>query len=488
MMIDIIGGSYSHKYANLNSELTINWYVNQTTESEDARAQESLFPTPGLTTFLTLPGRYTRGLYTCRTKAHNRCFAVNGVTLYEILNDGTYTSRGTLTGLAVGSTPVYMVCNYNNQVGIFHPSVSYYFDLTTNTLTQITHSQFPGTVTYAAYADGYAFVVSGGAAWYSTAGSLVTWDGTYTYSPTFRSSAVLAIGTLREEIHTFTEETIEVYVNDTTTPYSRLPRSTVSIGIVAKDSLATFNDGYLFLGRQCKDGEALVYYYDGNQCVPISPFPITWAINSIDKDSLLEAYGFIQSSKDGHLLYYLTIPSLHRTFICDMTTKQWTERQSKNPVNDSDGENTYHEFRGRYFTSFKGKNLFSDLYSGKILLEDYNTHTETDETIKRVRISKTYEEETNISVYDLEIRANGGCGTTSGQGSSPVLMLEKSFDGGYNFTSPINISLGTLGNYQSRIRKQKLGTARLWTIKATVTDPVNLMLLSAKANGVIGTY
>jgi hypothetical protein len=247
----------------------------------------------------------------------------------------------------------------------------------------------------------------------------------------------------------------------------------------------TLNEGFLFVGRYSDFGEAAVYYLDNTfECVPISPFSNTWAINK--SFSLEEAYGFVQQSKEGHLLYHLTIPDLKTTFVLDMVTREWTERQSKTDYTDSDGMNNYNQFRGRYFCNFRGMNLFADQYSGTIFKEDYSAFSENGNTIKRERISQTFSQEDKmVSVGELIIMANSGNGALSGQGSNPILMLSCSEDGGFTYGEPHNLSMGALGKRTERIRKSNLGSQRAWTVKLTVTDPVDTMISSAIAHGAI---
>lgn len=488
MKLDIIGGSYQHKYRNFNSQRTINWYCVPGTPSEKDKNPTALFPTPGLTPFVTLPGRYIRALKSFRTPLYTRCFAVVDTTLYEIFGNMSYISRGSVANIGTGSSKVYLTCDYNNEVGIFHNQAAYFLNMVTNVLTQITTNQYPGLAQTADYLDGYTVISSGGAVFFNTNASLANWTITNTYAPTFKTDPVIAIAALREEIYNFTSQSIEIYINDGTTPYSRLPRSTVFLGLVGKETLVTINDGFIFLNRNEK-GECSVYMFDGYYtAVPISPLSINWAINSV-KETLDEAYAYIQYTKNGNIWYYLTVPALGQTFCYDVITKQWFERSSLNPVNDVDGTNNYAEFRGRHYTDFVGNHLFADLYSGTVFLEDFNNMTENGNTIMRTRISQNFcDEKKRISAHSLEIDCNVGDGTTINQGSTPIMMMSYSKDSGFNYGQTRNMLLGSIGQHSVRARKHKLGDGRDWTVKLVVTDPVDIMIQSAFFNGFTGSY
>lgn len=487
MRIDLIGGSYEQKYKSFNSQRTINMYPVPSIPEEKNKTQIALFPTAGSIKFATISGRYNRGIFTVRNHDYaNRCFSIVDDGLYEIANDGTVTSRGTLTDIGTGSTKVWMVANANNQLGIFHYNASYVFNLASNTLTKITSAQFPGLVTSAAFTDGYTFVTSVGAVYFCTTNDMLNnWSSLNVYSPTSTPAPTIAVTTFKEQTVNFTSIDITTYYNDGATPWTRLPRSTILVGLVNPESLATWNDGMMFLGKN-SSGETAVYFYDSQTCAPISPFSINWQLNNVN--NLYDAYSYIEHTKDGHLWYYLTIPETKTTYIYDVTTKMWHERQSTQPALDSNGDFVYRQFRGRHYTNFNGKNLFSDLYSGNIYKEDYNTFTEDSNVIIRTRISSTIEQEkNNISVTEVEFDMNSGSGALSGQGSDPLLMFQYSKDNGYTFSPIRTIPIGPLGYRTERPRIRKLGTARQWTVKFSISDPVDFMINGALAHGIIGT-
>lgn len=492
MKINLLGGSYKQRFKDLNSQRTINWYPvvsgNKDGDDEQNTSKVALLPFPGLQLFVTLSGRYARSFCTVKTHTQTRCFAIVDNILYEVFVDGTSTALSTLSLITIGTDPIYILANANNQIGIFSFQASYTMNLLTNAVTQITSVQFPGSIESATYADGYTFVVSGGAVYWSDLNDMTTWNSLQTFSPTFRPAATIAVMSFREEIYCFTNEQIEVFLNDGVTPFSRIPRTTLLMGLLAKKSLVVLNEGFMFLGRSF-EGEASVYIIDSNySCVDIVPFSTHWQINEKQID-LSDAYGFVQYARSGSIYYYLTVPALNNTFVYDVIQKVWLERQSTQPYTDSDGSYVQGRFRPRYYCSFNGMNLFLDSFSGKIFLEDFNYYYEDDQPIIRTRISQTYSEEMkNISLYQLEINANTGSGVITGQGSYPIVMLSKSTDGGYNFFDPKNLYLGPLGDHQYRCRKHKLGTGRAWVLKLSCSDPIPLMLQDCYVSGNISTF
>lgn len=488
MKLDIIGGTAEQKYKNLNSQRTINWYLVPGTQAEMNKSQKSLFPTPGLTLFATATGSVHRGGYVSQgVGIPDRCFFVIDQTLYELAEDTTITSRGLVDMIPAGLSRVTFKTNGNNQMFIGQGPAGYNFDLATNILTYISDIDYPGMDT-ADYMDGYLILTRNGRAyWNNTLNDFTSWVGTDVLTPTFKADSDLAVAVLKEEIYNFGSQTIEVYLNDGTSPFSRRSGSSMLIGIAAVDTLTTFNDGFIFLGKNDR-GQFAVYTVQSNYTIEqISNFSINWALNN-SEHSIKEAYAFIQYTKDGHIWYHLTIPSLKTTYVYDVMTKEWFERQSKQPFQDSDGSDVYREFRCKYHINFNGKNLFFDMYSGKIFLESFTNATEDSNTIKRSRTSQIYsQEEAYIGATTLQIDCNvGEAAANTGQGVSPILLLEISRDGGRTFGSPREIQLGALGKYVSRAKLNKLGTARNWVLRLSLTDPIDLMIQSAIVSGTSG--
>ncbi len=361
---------------------------------------------------------------------------------------------------------------------------AYNYDLATNTLTLISDIDYPGMDT-CDYMDGYLLLSRNGRAYFnSVLNDFTSWVGTDVFTPSFKADSEIAVAVLKEEVYNFGSQSIEVYLNDGTSPFSRRSGSTMLIGLAAVNSLVTFNDGFLFLGKNDR-GQFAVYTVQPNYTIEqISNFAVNWSLNNTT-GSVKDAYAFIQYTKDGHIWYHITLPSLKTTYVYDVMTKEWFERQSLQPFQDSDGSDVYREFRCKYYVNFNGKNLFFDMYSGKIFLESYSVATEDGLTIKRQRVSQVFsQEEAYTGASTLQIDCNvGEAATNTGQGVDPVLMLEISRDGGRTFGAARNINLGALGKYVSRAKINKLGTARNWVLRLTLTDPIDLMIQSAIVSG-----
>lgn len=489
VIIDILGPTAPQRFVDWNNQRTINWYPVLEAKGEKDKTQSALFPRPGLSSFATPTGSVVRGLFTAKTLTSERCFAVVDTTLYEITSDGTATSLGSLSNLLSGSSSrVNMEVNGNGEVFIQDTAGAYVFDMDTDTLTAVTDADYPGgsTVTFT---DGYFVIADNNhRVSFSELNNGLSWSALDVFTPTFKADPVRAVVAYREELYCFGAETIEIYINDGSSPFSRQARSSIYYGLKAPQSLAVWHGGCAFVGSS-RFGETQIYSLNPDYTIaPISTPAICNFINSKGAD-LSNCEGYIEYSKDGHIFYVLHVPNLETTLVYDFTTQQWHERRSKRPYPDVDGESKQDMFRGKVYTNFKGMNLYGDRYSGTIFKEDYDTYLDGTEAITRLRRGPVFNKElTYISVYELELDLNSGFGATTGQGTDPILQFRYSMDGGNTFEPEEYIQLGRLGVYDYRVKINKLGTARNWVIEFSMTDPVPVAIMQARASGVFGSW
>lgn len=484
MIIDLLGGSYEHRFKDWNSQRTINWYPKITDQKsqEKNKTQLGLFPRSGLTEFVEIAGNSVRGIFTAHTLTQERCFAVVDTNLYEIKYDATAQLIGALTGMSVGSKQrVYMALNGNGELMIQDPLAAYVYNLTTNVLTQITDIDYPNGSTLD-YADGYFIISDGeGRVTYSDLNNGLSWSGSSFFTPTYKPDRVKAVVASREEIVCFGDITIEVYINDGETPFIRQSRTSMYYGLTARDSIAVHQAGVFFLGKGQNGGSDV--YLLGND-YSLNPISTPAIANRLNQATNEDAEGFIYCTTDGHIFYMLHLPALKTTLVYDLSTGMWHERSSIRPFADSDGTYPNDIYRARNHVRFRGKNLFGDWWSGKIFIESGYTDDGYNRILRRT--SPIFHNELkNVSVYGLEFDMNSGSADVN---TSPVLILKYSKDGGNTYEAEELISLGTTGEYEYRIKTNSLGTARNWTIDFSVADPVDVIVTQAVANGVFGVY
>lgn len=507
MEINIAGGSYQNKYVAVNPSRTINWYIHKPTlqGEEDKNPKGSLHPFPGLPNYANTGATTAiRGIYNAKTLTHDRCFIVADQTLWEIDSAGALTNRGTMSDMSVATTKAYMAVNSANQLMIAAYDAGYIFNLGTNVLAKITDADYPSNVTYLDYTQGYFIICSGGRVYYSDLLDGTAWTAASVFTPSAQADNTIAAVVWRDQVFCFGSNTIETY-NITSAPFEKAGSDTVFHGAVSADTIQVFDKGIVFVGQAPKE-QANVYYYNGQTLSQLSPSSLIWQINNsasagnvlwenvninwenwdlIWGADLSFMYSELIYSKDGHIFYYLTVPSLYTTYVFDFLTQEWVERQS---ISEATGSQI--QFRGKHCTTFKGENLWGDSQTGYILKEDYTSGIEgTSSVITRTRISSVLSNERKfIGVSSFELDGTTGKGLRTDSSTNANIAFYYSRDGGNTWSAAQNLATGTTGIYQKQPKTHHLGTARDWAFKIVQTDNSDLAINSATVHGSIGSF
>lgn len=472
MRIPIVGGAYQSPFKRANAQKCVNWYPHIFGKLEAESKPGYLKPTPGLTSVTSATGTRVKGIYS----DNDLCFYVVGNVLYQF--DGNIsTTIGTMSNMNDSpNTRVYMRLNGNNQLGIFNVSASYVYDVDAETLTQITDADFPG-VEYFEYIDGYGMVVYNGRVYFSNLNDFTSWTGADVFTPTYEADNTIAIMKLRGIVWCFGNRTIEPYYNDGSAPFSRTPQATIDAGLYAKDTIAKFSDGILFLGKSSRGSLSVYILSKQHDLAQVSPGSIDSEMLE-NREALASAYGFIEESEDSHIFYHLCIPDLGRTFTYDILTKEWHERSSIAPYKDGQGAEIVGHWRVNCMTEFKGKYLVGDWYTGNVFELDYDALTENGTRIDRERVLGPFsEEQRGIIVREFMLDYE----YTDSNTTSPKIMFSASKDGGNNYFQERQINLPEQGVRGERLRIKNLGRGYHWTVKIKLSDEIKLAIIDASA-------
>ena len=200
---------------------------------------------------------------------------------------------------------------------------------------------------------------------------------------------------------------------------------------------------------------------DGLTPMRVSTHPIEQKISAATA-STAQAFAYDQ---EGHFFYVLTLNE--GTYVLDVTTGQWHERQTYGREN----------WKPRFHAQFTGAELVGDSDSNKIGEIDPDTYDDWGST---QRMEWTYQ-----PIYALgqrafhnrfEIILETGVGLTAGQGSAPKIMLQYSDDGGETWKSMPDKSLGALGKRETRAVWYNLGSSRQRVYRAAVSDPIQVTI------------
>lgn len=447
--------SYKSRSLPISAQRLVNWYAEQ--QPADAVSPITLMPTPGLVSWATVGSGPVKGCVTL----DGLLYVVSGTGLYSVSSAGV----ATLLGSIVDVSRVSMASN-GAEIFIATGSTGYTYD-TTNGLVAITAAGYPNG-NHAIFADGYFLTNEPGTGrfYHSSLYDGQTWDALDFATAEMHPDAVVGMIWDHRELWLLGESTTEIWTNTGGTfPFSR--QTPIETGCGAKYSVAKTHNTVFWLGD-----DRLVYRIDAYTPVPISDDGMAAAIAGYSTVS--DAYGWAHTY-NGHVMYTITFPTEGATWVYDLKTGAWHERESY-------GETQY---RANCYGYVYDKHLVGDYESGVIYELDPYTHTDAGGTLRRIATSPPI---TLEKWGMLQIEFEHGIGNTTDPGSDPTAALRWS-DDAKTWSNSHNRTIGKIGEYQSRAVWRKLGQPKRrilgkpgWRIfEITVTDPIRWVVIDAHA-------
>lgn len=475
-----VGPSYQLAPPNIASEYVYNWYP-QTIQSPTARmpAKVVYVPTPGRTAFTTGLDGPPRGSFS----QDGRIFFVAGRYLYEVNGVGTATNRGFV---GADSQPASMATNGHgaNQLMIVSAGLGWIFDLTANTLTQITDEGFPANVVQVVFLAGYFIVMQAGTSKFflSDLENGLSWDAANVGQTTYSSDTLTAMAVLKGQLWLIGSQRTEVWQNVGSTASASFPLSPIlgafsEYGTNAPWSLVEASDRLWMLGQSAK-GNTLILSTEGlffNK--EVSNYAVSYSLSQVP--SLSEAVAF-SYQEAGHSFYKITFPTTGPTWVYDMNEDMWHQEGEWN-----DGLGVYKADRAVCHAYGFGKHLVGDHTTGTIYEQSLTLGTDNGAPIRRARACPHLNNLRQWTFYQqFQLDAQVGYGTVSEP--DPQVMLRYAKDGGHMWSQPLARSLGAGGAYNQQVTWSPFaGRARdlVTEISTTASVPVTLMNAYLRAEG-----
>jgi hypothetical protein len=275
-----------------------------------------------------------------------------------------------------------------------------------------------------------------------------------------------------EYIYIFGSETMEVWVDTGALfPFQRVQGAVFPFGTDSPWSVAGVAGFRAWLWR------GVVYGCQGFQPTRISDFGVEAAIATyslLDQQSS-EAFAWIDG---GHVFYAISFPISGATWVYDLTTQMWHERQYF-----SNG--VYSRYRPRVTTYAFGQQLVGDYGTNQIYALDPTFFYDANNAlIRRQRVTPYIFDNFKSDRYNqLRVEMEVGIGLSvppADLGFDPQLVLKYSNDRGQTWSNDVQRSMGRTGQTLKRITFSPLGSSRNgFVIDLSVTDPVTTAFLSA---------
>lgn len=464
MIIQFATQSYVSRSLTVSAQRAVNAYAER--EPQDAKTPVAVFGAPGLTLFATCGSGPVRGLHVM----NNVLYAVSGSTLYSVSSAGVSTPLG---GAISGSGIVQMADN-GTQICIVNGVNGYIYSATIGFVV-ISDLNFHAANTVTFFDNVFVFDWIGTNKFFiSNSLDGTTYNGLAFGSAEVSSDFVVATVNQQESLLIFGGgKSIETWYDAgaLNLPFLRVDGATIERGCAAAQTPCKEDNSVFFLGDD-------LVFYRLNQISPVrvSTHAIEDAFQSYSTVS--DAYTF-SFTFEGHKFVVLTFPTANKTWVYDISTGLWHERESW----DANG-NSYGRWRANCQAVCYGENMIGDAFTGQIGMLDAVNFTEFGNTMQVKLVSPPIRDERKrhfISRFELDVET--GIGIASGQGVDPQIMLEWSRDGGRTYLGlQLWQSIGRMGAYTSRLRWLRLGQARQWVFRVTSSDPVRRVIMSASAD------
>jgi hypothetical protein len=460
--------SYKLSSTPVSSQRCVNFYAEK--EPPDAKTTVAVFGIPGLLLLTTAGDGPIRGLHVM----NNILYVISGEDLYSITAPLTVSLVG--TGITGGN---FIPMSDNGlQVIMVNGQNGYTYTPATDTFAQITSPNFFPANTVTFFDEYFLCDKLGTSQWiFSAILDGTTWNALDFESATVEPSFVQAIVNQQENALIFKQKSIETWydtgANDN--PWARYDGATVERGCIAPLTPIKEDNSVFFLGD-----DLIFYRLDGVLPHRVSTHAIEeeWQTYVTCADAYCFSYTF-----NGHKFVVLTFQTANRTWVYDIATGLWHERESYNSGYVSLGR-----WRGNCAVEWLGLVLIGDAFSGQIGQVSSSTYTEFGNPIIGELISPpVHQDRKRIFCSLLELDMQTGVGLTVGQGSDPQVMLSISRDGGRTWgTFQKWSSLGKQGEYLTRVRFKKNGSGRQMLFKVKISDPVPRVIIGATANISVG--
>ena len=475
-ILHIANGAYRSESLPLSAQQCVNWYPH--IPEVPALNQETLRGTPGLYQVATSGASVTdssRGEKTFKS----RLYVVNGPTLFRVNADHTLTNLG-----QIESDARVVMVNNDNQLLILVPGgAGYIFEDDTDTLTEITDSDFRanGNPQYACFIDGYfVFTTDEKKFIVSALNDGLTYDALDFGSAESSPDGVVVPFVQNNQLFVGGEFTVEAFQNigGNEFPFQRSGLF-LQQGVFAPFSPTQTKVSILFIGGG-EDESPAVWALQGNGTQKVSTQAIDDILLRLTADELADVYGW-SYGQAGHYFVGFSLPDTCIVF--DTTTSRWHERKSRVDISGAIQTISY---RVRGFATAYGRLYVTDSQDGRIGVADMDTYTEYGAEIARIVATQPFQN--NMEPFFLpllEVTVESGVGNSACP--NPQIRLRVSRDGGKTWSDERSRSIGAIGKYNRRAVWRRNGrSSRFDVYRLLMSDPVKpvILQLTAQIEGV----
>jgi hypothetical protein len=390
---------------------------------------------------------------------------VDGV-LYAVYETGTYsvdsTGARTFIGYVSGTGPVQMERNSAEvpQIGILTDTGRYYV-IQGGVMAIQNIGDLPTFISLTRLGPYFVFGVADGRFFNSGLNDATAINGLDFATAEAEPDGLKRVIRHRGELWLGGDTTTEVWGLSSSPPATGSPfiknGAVGDKGTIAGLSFARADNTLFWVGN-----DRIVYRNDNYSPVRISNFAVERAIEKAANPELIIGSVYV---KNGHTFYQISAAEWTYTF--DIAENKWHQRRSLNSPRS----------RVVFYIEAFGKTLALTRDDGNIYEVDMEAHDENGQELITECISVPMGEPgERYIVNSIELDFVTGRALISGTTpqTNPVVELSYSDNGGASFSSPRQLSLGQIGEYNHRVKTHRLGMTsnkwgRVW--KLGISDP-----------------
>ncbi len=304
-----------------DAERTLSGYV-RIVDAGTPKAKSNMYRRPGLRRFCTLQ----HGPVSTIFAQDGRCFAVGGKGFFEILPSGVSVAWGAVETAQIAAS----ICSngkQGHQLFIVSGAAGFIFDLVTNTLTRIPIDPFPDNVIMGCFFNGAFLALSGKDGSFSVSALYdgTSWNALDKGIESQFSDQIIAFVRSHDNLILFGSRNTAIWVDDGSggaAGFVPQPGTIIEHGIVAPYSVVEVDNTCYYLGQDAQ-GSRMVWKLDGYTPTRVSTHAFEAAIARVAIPFNAVGWSY---QEQGHSFYVLYVPGMPTTWVYDISTEQWHER------------------------------------------------------------------------------------------------------------------------------------------------------------------
>lgn len=360
--ISVVGGSKFARYAQLTAESTVNMFVT----GKDV-GSPGLVPYFGYKSVIEFEPGEARGIF-----VSTRLGAMIVVVGRKVFTVSRFLTAREVGELDTSRGNVSITDNINSQITIEDNNKIYVYDYANSSFTS---PDVPWVPVFIDYQDTYTIATDEDGNWrLSDSSNSLVWPALDLRQLQTKADKLKAAVVLNRQLWIIGTKASEVWYDQGSQlfPYVRDNSVSIDYGAVSTSSIATGFKKLIWLGKNEKSQNVIVYT-EGGPPQELSPEGLDYVLNSLDFPE--SSYGII-FQQDGHIFYQLTFNKDNLSVVYDFTSGEWHKA--------TDEKLDHHIARDIVF--FNGKTYFISFNDSKLYELDSDITTYDGEEIPRIRI------------------------------------------------------------------------------------------------------